>query len=109
MSAKRFTAIGLVLGLMVAGGCSQCCYKVTDTCTNAVYYTHEVHRTPCGTYEFGDARTIGAWSCGDRVELQSARVERVPNCQCRSEDITQPPCGDMFPCAEKSLSCATGI
>ena len=107
MLTKRFTASVLVLMVLFlfAGGCSKCCYKVTDTCTNAVYYTHKVERTPCGTLEFRDARTAGAWSFGDKHEIQAARIERVPKCQCRSQDITEPACPEKMPCKEKKAPC----
>jgi hypothetical protein len=107
MSTKRFTAKVLVLMLLFvfAGGCSKCCYKVTDTSTNAVYYTHKVERECDGTLEFRNARTTGAWSFGEKVCLQSAQIEKVQRCDCRTLEITDPPCPG--PCPEK-VPCTPG-
>lgn len=86
----------LMVLLALAGGCAKC-YKVTDTNTNKVYYTHKVDRECDGMVEFRNARTQWAWSFGEKVCLQSAQVEMVPNCKCRSEDITEPPCPGSCP------------
>ena len=101
MSIKRFIAkvLALMVVLVIAGGCAKC-YKVTDTDTNAVYYTHHVDRECDGTMTFRNARTASAWSFGEKVCLQSAQIEKVPNCKCRSEDITEPPC--KKPCEKKA-------
>jgi hypothetical protein len=103
MSAKRFITNVLVLTVMllIAGGCAKC-YKVTDTSTNAVYYTHHVDRECDGTVEFRNAKTQSAWSFGEKVCLQSAQIERMQRCYCRSEDITDPPC--PRPCSEEGAA-----
>jgi hypothetical protein len=86
---------------VIAGGCSKC-YKVTDTSTNAVYYTHHVDRECDGTVKFRNSRTVNAWSFGEKVCLQSAQIERTQRCYCRSQDITEPPCPGK--CPEKFAS-----
>jgi hypothetical protein len=93
MFSKRFIAkaVALTVVLVIVGGCAKC-YKVTDTATNRVYYTHQVHNQCDGAVEFRDAKTQSAWSFGRKVRLQSAQIETVQKCQCRSDDITDPPC-----------------
>jgi hypothetical protein len=95
----------LMVLFVLAGGCAKC-YKVTDTSTNTVYYTHHVDRECDGTLTFRNARTVGAWSFGEKVCLQSAQIERVQKCQCRSEDITYPPCPGSCPEEVSCTPCA---
>ena len=104
MSTKRFITNVVVpmAVLVIAGGCCSKCYKVSDTSTDAVYYTHNVDRGSDGGVEFRNARTINAWSFGEKVCLQSTQIERVQRCYCRSEDITSPPCPGL--CHEKFSS-----
>lgn len=107
MYNKRFTAIVLVLalGLVFLGGCCAKCYKVTDTSTNTVYYTHDVDRECDGSVGIRLAGTQNAWSFGEKVRLQSAQVERVSNCECKRhghKGECPSPCPKTFPCPGKS-------
>jgi hypothetical protein len=98
MSTKRFNTNVLVLMavFMLVGGCAKC-YRVTDTSTNTVYYTHHVERTDCGVIEFRDLKTQDAWSFGQKIKLKSAQIEEVPQCQCRVQTTVEPPCPESYP------------
>jgi hypothetical protein len=69
---RRVVALALLAGCTAAwvGGC-EAYYRVTDTNTDRVYYTDDLHRTPNGSVRIADGRT------GDEVTLQNSKIRRI--------------------------------
>ena len=64
------TKIALLIGLMLAGGCTSY-YRVTDPTTNKVYYTTSLRQMDSGAAVLTDART------GDKVSIQNSQVQKI--------------------------------